>query len=203
MSSLPSLIVAFSLGFIFALILIKIRNRRAAAAEVDMADVDPPLHPDEYAKGLEKLNVGYLEAMAQYDRLVPWAAGGALVVSLTFVSSFSPLAPPWSRWILAVAWLALGGSLLSSIFSQYSSTRIKVWSKNYLQSRQKPPSSSEESSVADEWKRVALEYKRKAQSSARHTKLLNVLAGVLLIVGLLAMGAFAIFAVPFGAGPAQ
>lgn len=192
------LIIAFVVGCVITLLFMKFIHRQKS--EVAPEDIGPPLNEDEYEKKFEKIDEKYEAAMAQYDRLVPWVSGGALVLSLSFVENFSILAPSWSKYILGGAWLLLVGSLLSSIYSQYSSTRIKVWSKKYLQLRQSHPSNDENNKKINDWRSKALEYKNKTKSSARNTTILNVLAGSLLVAGLLALGAFAIFAVPFGTG---
>ena len=163
-----------------------------------LKEVPPPLDPDEYERRLERNRQGYLDAMSQYDKLVPWASAGALVVSLTFVSSFAPVAEPWTKWILGAAWLSLVGALLGSILSQYSSTRIKVWGRRYIEARQNPPDNPDRADIFEEWSREAIELDQMRRRHGRNTKLLNFLAGALLSTGLLLMGAFAIVAIPFG-----
>jgi hypothetical protein len=164
----------------------------------ELGEVPPPLEPDEYEAMFERNRQGYLDAMSQYDKLVPWASGGALVVSLTFIRSFAPVAQPWTKWILGAAWLALVGALLSSILSQYSSTRIKVWGRRYLEARQNPPGRRKKGVEFEKWKNEAIGFDRLRRRHGRNTKLLNVLAGILLSAGLLLLGVFALVAVPFG-----
>ena len=109
------LIIAFVVGCVITLLVVKFIQK----SELTQEDIGSPLNEDEYEKKLEKIDEKYEAAMAQYDRLVPWVSGGALVLSLSFVENFSILAPPWSKYILGGAWLLLVGSLLSSIYSQY------------------------------------------------------------------------------------
>jgi hypothetical protein len=177
---------------------VRLRSRTRATRPEDGGTIPPPLDQAEYDKRLKYSDRRYHDAMAQYDKLVPWAAGGGLVVSLTFVASFAGVAPAWTRFILAVAWVALVGALLCSILSQYSSTRIQVWGKSYLKSRQNPPPSTADAAAVNQWRSKALDFERRSNRSGHRTKLLNVWAAVLLVAGLVALGTFAIVAAPFG-----
>ncbi len=185
-----ALLVGFAAGLAFS------RPRRTRGTE-DPGTVPPPVEEAEYERRLEYIDRRYQEAMAQYDKLVPWAAGGGLVVSLTFVASFASVAPSWTKAILALAWAALVFALLCSILSQYSSTRIQVWAKSYLNSRQNPPGDAAEVTVLEDWRRKTLDFERRSNRSGHWTKLLNVCAAVFLVAGLVALGCFAILAVPF------
>lgn len=200
MESYLALVGAFAVGLAIGLVIGRIRWHRDQLSSTDADGVTRPLSKEEYEKSLAKADERYHDAMALYDKLVPWAAGGALVVSLSFVSSFSKVVPRESKWILASAWGALVLALLSSILSQYSSTRIQVWRMAYLRSRQNPPKKSADDATVEKWRNEILEFQRKSSKSGRWTKRLNVSGGVLLIVGLLALGGFAILAVPFGNG---
>ena len=193
------LLIAFALGYATALVVDKFKSRSATVEPEPSGHIPLPLKREEYDRWLAGNDKRYHDAMAQYDRLVPWASGGALVISLSFVTAFSEVAPPSTKWFLAFAWLALAGALLSSILSQYASTRIQVWAKRYMESRQNPPKKGADATLILDWKRKALEFERRVRVSARATKVLNVLAGALLVIGLLALGAFATLAVPFGA----
>lgn len=185
---------ATALGFVGGMLFSR-RSRRVIPNE---PEIEPPLEQAEYEKRLEYNDRLYHEAMAQYDRLVPWAAGGGLVASLTLIGSFAQLAAPWTKWILGLAWLLLVCALLCSILSQYSSTRIQVWAKAALKSRQHPPAAGAQASVIDEWRQNTLDFQRRSGSRGQITKLLNVWAALLLVAGLLTLGVFSISAVPFG-----
>lgn len=202
MGSYLTLGIVFLVGLTagLALRLRRERSRRPERASESGGTILPPLEQPEYEKRLEYIDHRYHDAMAQYDKLVPWAAGGGLVVSLTFVGSFAPVAPPWTKLILALAWAALVAALVCSILSQYSSTRIQVWAKSHLKSRQNPPPSTADATVREAWRQKTLEAERRAGTSGHRTKLLNVWAGVLLVAGLVALGCFALLAVPFGKG---
>ncbi len=194
----PYLVVlsALVLGFIGGMLFNRLRSRRPI--DDDDGQIEPPLGQAEYEKRLEYNDRRYHEAMAQYDKLVPWAAGGGLVASLTLIGSFARVAAPWTKLILGLAWLALVCALLCSILSQYFSTRIQVWAKSALKSRQHPPTAEAEPSVHEEWRRKTRDYQRRSESSGHITKRLNVWAALLLVAGLLALGVFSIVAVPFG-----
>ena len=192
----------FSLGFLLGLVagpaFSRWRTRQRDGTVAEAGSVLPPLTQQEFEKRLEYIDRRYHEAMAQYDKLVPWAAGGGLVVSLTFVASLARVVPPWSKLILASAWAALVFALLCSILSQYYSTRIQVWAKRHLYARQNPPGEMANATALDEWRRKTVEFKRKSDRSGHRTKWLNVGAVILLIAGLVLLGLFAVLAVPFG-----
>ena len=190
---------SFVVGIAIGIFIMITRRHLRPGEAAQVSEIPPPLDPDTYSKVLAKIDEGYLAAMSQYDRLVPWASGGALVVSMSFVGSFAAVAPPWTKWVLGLAWLFLTSALLSSILSQYASTRIKVWSRAYVKARQQPPDISADQAERDNWRRNALGLDIKKRRNQKLTKTLNVLAGVLLTLGLLALGAFAVLAVPFGA----
>lgn len=191
------LVIAFMIGLGVGLAWSRFRTRTARPSNETTA-VLPPLDQAEYEKRLEYIDRRYHEAMAQYDKLIPWAAGGGLVVSLTFVSSFARVAPSWTKWILGGAWAALVAALLCSILSQYASTRIQVWAKSHLKSRQNPPDQTAGEATIEEWRRSTIAFEQRSARNGNRTKLLNVLSGILLVVGLIALGLFAILLVPFG-----
>jgi hypothetical protein len=51
--------------------------------------VDPLPH-DDYLARRERLDRAYTESIREYDRLVTWASGGALLVSVTFLEKLAP-----------------------------------------------------------------------------------------------------------------
>jgi len=204
-TTVPNLwiLAAFLLGFGLGILVMVAREHLRSDEDEPVTKIPPPLDDDKYERTLARIEKGYLEAMSQYDRLVPWASGGALVVSMSFAGSFAPLAPPWTKQILAAAWVLLACSLSSSILSQYASTRIKVWSEKYVRSRQQPPDPEADKGGYDQWRRKTLGYDRRKQRNQKLTKLLNILSGLLLVLGLITLGGFAIYAVPFGTDSAS
>src|SRR2546428_8498268 len=93
-------VAAFGAG-----LLIGRRWVRGASGSAGGLLVPPKLSPEEY----EKDRIFYIEmyktSMQQYDKLVPWVAGGALVVSVPLLREINTLGG--SRVALAVGWLAL------------------------------------------------------------------------------------------------
>jgi hypothetical protein len=193
----PELASAFVLGAALASLVLIAFSQFSANDTGPEEPIPGPLPKKEYLEKLEASKQGYLDAMSKYDRLVPWAAGGALVVSLSFVSAFAASAPAWSKWILSAAWLSLVASLMCSIYSQYSSTRIKVAAQDFLTAVQTPPKKRANPKQFEEWQHRARTFQRKARHRARNTRLLNEFGGIMLLFGLICLGAFAIIAVPF------
>ena len=189
--------IAFVVGLGVGFGLARLRVRARSTVDDDTA-VPPPLDQAEYDKRLAYIDLRYHDAMAQYDKLIPWAAGGGLVVSMTFISAFAQSAPSWTKWILGGAWGALVMALLCSILSQYASTRIQVWAKSYLKSRQNPPDQTATPEANEAWRRETIAFERRSAKNGSRTKILNVSAGILLVVGLITLGLFAMLAVPFG-----
>jgi hypothetical protein len=56
-----------------------------------------------------------------FDRSILMLAAGAFAVSLTFVRQIVPPGRPQARWVLGLAWVLIGASLLSTLFSLLSS----------------------------------------------------------------------------------
>jgi hypothetical protein len=56
-----------------------------------------------------------LEIGGRYERMLTLIAGGALIVSVTFIEKLAPSPVPWSKWIALLAWALLAGSILSSL----------------------------------------------------------------------------------------
>jgi hypothetical protein len=156
-----------------------------------------PLPEDEYRQRTERSREAYLQSMEKYDKLVPWASGGAMVLSITFLNSLAGRALITTSWILACAWASLILSFLSSIGSQYTSSRIHSWQGALLRTLQKPPdpAGTVERRV---WEEEARRYERRFQRNGAFTQYLNVAAGVLLTLGLALLAVFAYLNAPFG-----
>ena len=131
--------------------------------------------------------------MNQYDKLVPWASGGALVLSVTFIEKFGQNASPNTGWLLGTSWVLLGLSLLSSLLSQYASTRMYSWRLRELENVQRPLDSRAESCAGE-----ALRLNRLAGLWGTATKWFTFLSGVVLLVGgLMCLARFAYLNAPF------
>ncbi len=157
-----------------------------------------PLPDDEYRQRSERAREGYLASMEKYDKLVPWASGGAMVLSITFLNSLAGKALSSTSWLLACAWISLIASFLSSIVSQYTSSRIHSWQRAFLQTLQEPPGAAATPDERRVWEQEARRYERRVQRNGTFTQCLNVAAGLLLTVGLGLLAVFAYLNAPFG-----
>jgi hypothetical protein len=125
--------------------------------------------------------------MASYDRLIPWASGGALFLSVTFLERLLTCAALHQRWLLGLSWLILGFSLLASLASLYTSAKASIARIKVMDHEQTAASEMGDSSWQHQW--VGLERARRAWNRA--TRLLNPAAGALLATGLLLLALFA------------
>jgi Na+/melibiose symporter-like transporter len=186
-------LILFILGTLF--ILWRIWDAVSRGRSEWQSKIPRPLTKRLFEKRLSGINITYHEEMAQYDKFMPWAAGGAIALSLTLVSSISNVTPSDSRLTLGLAWLFLVLALLSSIFSHYTSTRIMVSAKQYLESCQHPPKKSADK---DKWRHNTQQFQKSRIAFGVFTKLLNEFSGFFLIFGFMFLGVFAIFAGIFG-----
>jgi uncharacterized membrane protein len=198
MYTILALLIGVVIGIVISAIYCFIKRNRKSTAKYVEEQIQSPLPLKKYEDLLEKINNRYHNSMSQYDKLVPWAAGGGLVVSLGFVSSIASMADENTKWIIGAAWFCLVLSLLSSIISQYISTRISVWAKKYVIARQSPPLKSAKQVEKENWHNLVLTYKNRSDKNGIYTKWLNVTAGIFLTVGLLFLGVFALCGVKFG-----
>lgn len=150
-----------------------------------------PLEHDEYLKRRGGLVDGYNTSMKEYDRLVTWISAGALALSVTFAEKVGLQTSPRYFWLLGCGWALLGVTLLTSLISQYTSTRIHTWKIRELEHLQ---ATVEER--AEDWSSVALALERKARFYADWTKRLNVVVAPLLVGGLMSLAVFAFTNLP-------
>ena len=183
------LVIAAFLGFVAGWY---VRGLRPAHS-VSTPRRTEPWDPHEHARRRDRLDRGYTDSMNQYDKLVPWASGGALVLSVTFIEKFGQNASPNTGWLLGTSWVLLGLSLLSSLLSQYASTRMYSWRLRELEHVQQPLESRAES-----WAGEARRFDRLAGLWGTATKWLTFLSGVVLLVGgLMFLARFAYLNAPF------
>jgi hypothetical protein len=185
------------LGFAAGLALGKMLPMTRSAAPSGQPRRAEPLDHDEYKERRGRLDRGYTESMNQYDRLVTWASGGALVVSVTLLDKFGGNASPETAWILGASWLLLALSLLTSLTSQYTSSRVYSWRTRELDHLQKPPAEDAEKTVKVGWGTEAARLDRVAARWGKLTKWLNPSSGLLLVGGLMLMSGFAFLNAPF------
>jgi hypothetical protein len=143
-------------------------------------------------KRREALRRDYTESIREYDRLVTWASGGALALSIGFLEKFGQNANPASKWWLGAGWTLLGLAFASSLWSQYFSSRIHSWRGNELEHLQQAPESRGET-----WATRAIQLDRVATRYGLTTKALTFVSGVLLVGGIMSVTVFAFHNAPF------
>lgn len=152
------------------------------------------LDHDEYLRRLDRLDRAYTDSIKEYDRLVTWASGGALLISVTFLEKLAPRPRPDTASLLNGSWLLLAGALLLSLASQYASSRVHSWRMNELNHLQQPAEQR-----ADDWRREADRLNRAASLWGRATKWSTFLSGIVLVIGLIVLSRFAFLNTSFTA----
>jgi hypothetical protein len=69
----------------------------------------------ERKQSIASLDADVTAAAAAFDKIVSYLAGGALALSITFLHDIAPA--PVHEGRLAIAWTALWGALIASMFS--------------------------------------------------------------------------------------
>src|SRR5437773_5611498 len=114
----------------------KYRSRIAATAGLVLP---PPLNEEQYEKARGFYIEMYRASMQQYDKLVPWAAGGALVLSTTLLhDAAAETASILARGLLGAGWLFLFLALITSIVGHFSSSRVYSSARAALDLRHSP-----------------------------------------------------------------
>ena len=122
--------------------------------------------------------------MQQYDKLVPWAAGGALVLSTTLLHEVAlATTSVWERGLLGLSWLFLFVSLISSVGGHFASSRIYSSARAALDLLHRDDK--------DETKVEAAEHHRIAKVNDGRTYWLNLVGGGALLLGLGLLGVWA------------
>lgn len=62
-----------------------------------------------------------LEIGARYEKLLSLVAGGALVISLTFIEKIAPAPIPYTRWVILPGWILLAVGVMSSLVAIFQS----------------------------------------------------------------------------------
>jgi hypothetical protein len=151
-----------------------------------------PLEHDEYLSRRERLDRAYTESIREYDHLVTWASGGALIVSITFIEKLAPHPRLDTAWALSVSWALLAGAFLLSLVSQYASSRVHSWRMNELDHMQKSGDERLEC-----WTHEAGRLTRGTRVWGTATKWSTFLSGVVLVAGVIALSTFAFMNTPF------
>jgi len=94
---------AFLLGVVVGLIAGRVVWRQPPDLTQSTQPLPGPLPDDEYRQRTERSREAYRQSMEKYDKLVPWASGGAIVLSITFLNSLAGRALTSTSWVLACA----------------------------------------------------------------------------------------------------
>ncbi len=168
-----ALVAVFAAGFLVAR-----RRYRARIAATAGLLLPPPIDAQQYEKARDFYIEMYRASMQQYDKLVPWAAGGALVLSTTLLHDVALKADSiLTRALLGGSWVFLFLALISSIMGHFASSRLYSSARAALDVRQNPKATDPE-------KREAAEHDRIAECSKWFTYWCNYFAGGTLILGL-------------------
>ncbi len=132
-----------------------------------------PLPPEAYAKRRVELVDMYKYGQQQYDRLIPWGSGGALLISITLLEKSIRAPVPGTMPILAMGWGLLFAALAAAIVGHYTSARSYEAGWDALDIAQLTP----EDRVGH-----ARQEKRAWRMNGA-TKLLNFIAGLGLLAG--------------------
>jgi hypothetical protein len=159
------------------------------------AEVEP-LDRAEYLQRRKEYAAQYQDAISNYDKLVPWGAGGALFLSITFLEKIAAHPLPSTRWLLLSAWGFLLVALATSLWSHYTSSRIYVWKMNLLDNRQRVNKSNNE-----DWTRERAGLRKRVRWWGRLTAFLNPVAGWALVIGVTLLAGFAFANAPFTGEP--
>src|SRR2546425_8558704 len=151
-------------------------SRRYVTRTVVRAAQTPPptpLAPEAYAKRRGELVDMYKYGQQQYDRLIPWGSGGALLLSVTLFEKLIQAPAPGTMPILAVGWGLLFAALAAAVVGHYTSALSYEAGWDALDIAQLTPAN-----------RVGHARKEKrAWRMGGATKLLNLIAGLGLLAG--------------------
>lgn len=110
----------------------KMRKLDAAPPALPPRGAKVGVSPERYEKSRQFYIDMYKESMQQYDRLVPWSAGGALVLSITLLHDVATAATGPGRIVMALAWASLLVCLAGSIIGHFGTSRIYSARRNVL-----------------------------------------------------------------------
>lgn len=156
-----------------------------------------PLDRQEYLERRKDLAEQYREAIGNYDKLVPWGAGGSLFLSITFLEKIAPHPLASSRWLLLASWALLLVALAASMWSHYTSSRIYSRRIKLLDNRQRVGKGND----TDGWEKEHKKLEAEVNRWGRLTAFLNPLAGWALVVGIALLAGFAVANAPFSTEP--
>lgn len=165
--------------------------------QTDVAQTTPsqprknvPLPREEYLDLRKDFASRYFAALETYDKLVPWGAGGALLLSVTFLEKIAPNPIPWTGWILGGSWTLLLASLGASIWSHFASSQLYSARIELLDWKEGPEGQSPGDTHTVELRDDVRRY-------SKRTDRLNAAAGLTLLVGAALLALFAFLNSPF------
>jgi hypothetical protein len=83
----------------------------------------PVLDRKEFLERRNRLEDSAKESQRTADKLLVSGAGGALILSITFIDVIARSPRPETRWFLILAWIALLACLIVSFLSHFASDR--------------------------------------------------------------------------------
>ena len=177
-----ALVGATAVGIIVGFFYARRRYRRAVAPPTGLL-VPPKVSPEQYQKDRTFYIEMYKTSIQQYDKLVPWVAGGALVVSVPLLRDINTIGG--SRFALAVGWLLLLVAVASAVTGHFMSSRIYSSERAALDNVNRADAN-------DEMMIQAAKFHAQAKRSGMATAVLNGVSLVAVVGGLILLGVFAV-----------
>jgi len=102
------------------------------------------MDPKAYDERWNFVVASYQHGQDQYDRLIPWGSGGALLLSVGLLENLIKHPLPGTTWALAGGWAGLFAALASSVCGHWFSARMYEADKNAMDLAQKGSLSDDE-----------------------------------------------------------
>src|SRR5258708_3321958 len=103
-----------------------------------------PMDPKAYDERWDYVVASYQHGQDQYDRLIPWGSGGALLLSVGLLENLIKHPLAGTLWTLAVGWAGLFAALASSVCGHWFSARMYEADKKALDLAQRGALSDDE-----------------------------------------------------------
>ena len=156
-------------------------GRRDVVGEARHLPPPAPMAENEYVEHRKNVIRSYKHGQQQFDRLIPWGSGGALLLSVGVLERLIRHPLPGTTVILAAGWAALFIALATAIFGHQCSTRAYESELNAIDLAQKGQLNDDErgrhlrltrtTSTMDSWTRVC-----------NWTSMIGFLGGVALLI---------------------
>ena len=181
LSALGTGAAAFVAGFLLA----RSRYRRAQAVPTSLSLPRELTEERNYEQARSFYVEMYKTSMQQYDKLVPWSAAGALVLSVTLLHDMaSRIGSPGLKVLLGISWLCLVLSLAASISGHFTSSRLYSSTRAALDLVHRGDGTQQTLQEAAKHHRIA-------KVNGWITYVLNYASGAGLVAGLVLLGLFA------------